>query len=352
MDFKRGSSSDSTMNDNAAQGATSSQGASHSPESSADLGNGFGVGSGYRTGLASSADWKDTLRPVSFGGIVFPATQVKNSSGRKLVKHVYPFRGGQDLIDLGRQAFTINVSAIFVNDPFLTKVFGKDLYPGRFEKLIAKINQGTSDELVHPVLGSIWASCESYNDTTQSTEINTVRLELTFVENGLNSSASFVGTASIPSAEQSASSLDSFAYRAGVDLASKVGLTFSQVVAQVKTAFSAPGLAQTDVAAELELARMNLDIIVGAIPVIEDPINVSAKAELASLGATLNAAGAEYLAGHAPVVKYVTTTQTTTVDIAKERYQDPGRALEIERLNSIPDPLNIAPDTELRVYAY
>jgi hypothetical protein len=52
------------------------------------------------------------------------------------------------------------------------------------------------------------------------------------------------------------------------------------------------------------------------------------------------------------VVRFVTTTQTTTLDIAREQYLDPTRATEIERLNNIPDPLSIPPGTELQIHAY
>ena len=100
------------------------------------------------------------------------------------------------------------------------------------------------------------------------------------------------------------------------------------------------------------MASMNLELLAGALPGLDDPLNVGARANLAALEASLNQAGVEVLAGAPPVVRYVTTTQTTTTDIAKERYQDPLRAGEIEQLNNIPDPLNIPPGTELRIHAY
>ncbi|MCP4674769.1 MAG: hypothetical protein GY854_04490 [Deltaproteobacteria bacterium] len=200
-------SANSSLSKNSAISATASQGSAYSPDSAGDLSNGTGLGTGYSTGAASLADWKSTMRPVSFKGITFPATQVKNSSGRKLVKHVYPYRPGQELVDLGRQAMTINVSAVFCTDPFLTKVFG-NLYPGRYESLLAAINDGESGELVHPVFGTLRAACESYSDTTQTSEINTVRLELTFVEDDISGSLPFSGVSAIDKAKKSAGDLD------------------------------------------------------------------------------------------------------------------------------------------------
>lgn len=347
-----GSSPDSALTANAAESATSSDGSSYSPDSTQDLANGMGLGSGFKSGLASSADWKDTLQRVRFKGVPFPATQVKNTSGRKLVKHVYPYRDGQEVVDLGRTALTINVSAIFVNEPFLVQAFGEDLYPGRYEALLAAINTGESGELRHPMFGTINAACESYNDTTQATEINTVRLELTFVEDNFQLSMPTVGTSPIESAAAAAVAMDKFALSEDIKLPSEVGTTFSETVAQFTDALLTPGKSQDEVQAELELAMMNIEMLMGALPQLDDPINAEAAAELAALMSALKDAATEYLAGQAPLVTYVTRTQTTTTDIAVEKYMDPGRALEIERLNNVPDPLDLAPGTELKIYAY
>ncbi len=200
-------SANSSLSKNSAISATASQGSAYDPNSASDLSNGMGLGTGYLTGATALAVWKSTMRPVSFKGIAFPATQVKNSSGRKLVKHVYPYRPGQEIVDLGRQAMTINVSAVFNTDPFLTKIFG-NLYPGRYESLMAAIHAGESGELVHPVFGTLRATCESYSDTTQSTEINTVRLELTFVEDNISGALPFSAVSATEKAKEAANGLD------------------------------------------------------------------------------------------------------------------------------------------------
>ena len=142
----------------------------------------LGLGNGNLTGIGSSSDWKQMMQPAAFNGIQFPTTQVKGSSGRKLVKHVYPYTSGQDIVDLGRQPLTITMSAVFSSEALFRRAFGDDLYPGRYMQLIATVNDGEAHELIHPVFGKMWARCESYSDTTQATELNTVRLELTFVE--------------------------------------------------------------------------------------------------------------------------------------------------------------------------
>ena len=352
MGKNAGASSDSALAENAARSATSRQVASRSPDSSQELSNGFGLGSGSKSGLASSADWKEVLQPVSFKTVEFPTTQIKISSGRKLVKHVYPYRDGQEIVDLGRTALTVNVSAIFVNEPFLVQAFGNDLYPGRYEALVAAINEGTSGELVHPLFGSLNAACESYNDTTQATEINTVRLELTFVEDNLMVSMPTVGTSEIDAAKASALALDKFAASQGIKLGAETGITFSGVMDQFADALLAPGKSRDEIQAELELAQSYLETLLHAMPGLDDPINAAAAADLAALLSSLKDAATEYLAGIAPLVTYVTRTQTTTADIAVERYRDPNRATEIERLNNVPDPLDVAPGTELKVYAY
>jgi len=345
-----GASSITSLLQNAQKGATAKAGASYSLDSALDLAFGIGLGTGYKTGLTSVADWKDTLRPVTFKGVVFPATQVRGRSGRKLVKHVYPYRPGQDIVDLGRQPLQLDVSAVFANEPFLTRVFGDDLYPGRYEALLAAIHDGASGELVHPVFGSLRVACESYNDTTQSTELNTVRLELTFVEDDTNAQIPFGTVSALDAAGATAEALDSFAAAAGVDLAASAGMSFSEVVTQ--TASVLGGTSVSDVEGAIEMARMNLQLLTGFLPTLDDPLNVGTKADFTALAASLAQAGVDALAGTPPIVLYVTPSQTTTVDIARERYHDPRRATEIEKLNIIPDPLDVAPGTELRIYAY
>jgi prophage DNA circulation protein len=345
-----GASASASLARNAQRGATASQAASFSLDSALDLSFGIGLGTGYKTGLSSTADWKETLRPVSYKGVVFPATQIRGRSGRKLVKHVYPYRPGQDIVDLGRQPLQLDVTAVFANDPFLTRAYGKDLYPGRYEQLLAAIHEGTSGELVHPVFGSLRAACESYNDTTQASELNTVRMDLTFVEDDTNSEIPFGTVSALDAAASAATSLDEFAASIGANLAADAGITFADVVTQAASVLA--GTDVTDAAGAVEMARMNLQLLTGYLPSLEDPIYVETRAELASLGASLQQAAVDVLAGAPPIIVFTTKTQTTTVDIAKERYHDPSRAREIEKLNTIGEPLNIPPGTELKIYAY
>lgn len=337
---------------NAALSATASLSATYDRVSSQDLSYGIGLGTGYKTGQTSSTDWKDSLRAMSFKGVVFPVTNVVNNSGRNLAKHSYPYRPGQDVVDLGRQPLEITVDAIFVNEPFLVQAFGRDLYPGRFEKLLAAIHEGGSGELVHPVFGTLKAICETYNDTTTTDELNAIRVNLTFVEDDTNVAVPFSVPSSFDAATKAAGLLDDFASSLGVDLGATVGTSFSEVTGQVEGQLSADGRSRDEVASELEHARMNIRSLRNALPELDDPINVEVQANLVSLEASLTIAGTEYLAGTPPVITYRTTTQTTTADIARERYDDPLRATEIEQLNSIPDPLDIPPGTELKIHAF
>ncbi|MCP4674768.1 MAG: hypothetical protein GY854_04485 [Deltaproteobacteria bacterium] len=128
--------------------------------------------------------------------------------------------------------------------------------------------------------------------------------------------------------------------------------SFTEVTEDFEDFLSMGGRSQAEVEAELEWVKAEVTRLAAQIPDLEDPINADARAQVASVKASLAQAAVDYLARSAPVVKYVATTQTTTIDIAKERYLDPGRALEIEQLNSIADPLDIPPGTELLIHAY
>ncbi len=128
--------------------------------------------------------------------------------------------------------------------------------------------------------------------------------------------------------------------------------TFAEVVEKFAEFLTKTGRSQAEIEAELEWTRAEVSRLAEQIPDLEDPINAQSRSEIASIKASLAQAATDYLAKSAPIVKYVATTQTTTIDIAKERYLDPGRAIEIEQLNSIADPLDIPPGTELLIHAY
>ncbi len=128
--------------------------------------------------------------------------------------------------------------------------------------------------------------------------------------------------------------------------------SFTEVAENFEEFLSTGGRSQAEVEAELGWVQLEVTRLAGQIPDLNDPINADMRAQVASVKASLSQAAVDYLAASAPIIKYVATTQTTTIDIAKERYLDPGRAIEIEQLNSIADPLDIPPGTELKIHAY
>lgn len=128
--------------------------------------------------------------------------------------------------------------------------------------------------------------------------------------------------------------------------------TFTKVINEFKGFLATPDRTRTEVTAELERTTRKVRTLAEGLRDIDQPRQAEARAQVTALLASLWQSATNYLAGQAPVISYITVSQTTTMDIAKERYLDPERAGEIERLNSISDPLNIPPGTELKIYAY
>ncbi len=91
--------------------------------------------------------WADNLLDATFRGIVFDIVDVEDAADRALAQHAYPYVDGADIEDLGADAKTISVRAIF---------FGDD-YDTRLQAFLAALDAPGAGELVHPVFGSFKA---------------------------------------------------------------------------------------------------------------------------------------------------------------------------------------------------
>lgn len=117
--------------------------------------------------------WADTLLDASFRGVTFDCLRTEDTATRDTASHEYAYMDGADVEDLGRQARTVDISAVF---------FGSD-YETRLQAFLKELDRPGHGELIHPVFGSIkqaqLTNCKIVHEA-DSPDYCTV--ELSFVE--------------------------------------------------------------------------------------------------------------------------------------------------------------------------
>ena len=122
--------------------------------------------------------WND-LHEASFKGVVFQVTGLDDEIARAIVRNEYPHRPGADLDDLGCRPRTGTLHAVF---------FAED-YPAVFMALLAKIDEGGSGELVHPIFGPMVAVIEAARPRHSFDAENAAQVDLNFVEDSTKPAA-------------------------------------------------------------------------------------------------------------------------------------------------------------------
>lgn len=114
--------------------------------------------------------WKDNLLDASFRGVPLHVLGTEMAVARALAQHGMPYRDGDTVEDLGREARQISLRAF---------VWG-DNYEAALQQLIAALDTSGAGELVHPVYGSITVHVARYRvvDAAEQPDAASVELEL------------------------------------------------------------------------------------------------------------------------------------------------------------------------------
>lgn len=119
----------------------------------------------------------DTLRPASFRGISFEVENHSESGGRRLVRHEYPLRDMPYTEDLGKKAGSWQVEAFLVRSKSVDYAAARD----KLREALSAEGPGT---LVHPYLGEMTVSVESYTMKETTREGGYCTFSVVFVESG------------------------------------------------------------------------------------------------------------------------------------------------------------------------
>lgn len=120
--------------------------------------------------------WREHYQAGKFRDAEFVTTDSGFAGGRRLAKHEYPLRDIPYIEDLGRKARSFNLNLF---------VIGAD-YIAQRERLINALEAPGAGTLVHPYLGTMPASVESFRLNESTDRGGMARLEVTFIEAGEN----------------------------------------------------------------------------------------------------------------------------------------------------------------------
>lgn len=117
--------------------------------------------------------WTVPVQQASFKGVTFDVLAVSDEFHRDIAKHAYPFVNGEDLEDMGLQARTVQLQALF---------FGQGYYI-ELQRFLRMVQTQGEDVLVHPILGRLPNMLLSAASLRHDAEnVNYAMLDLTFIE--------------------------------------------------------------------------------------------------------------------------------------------------------------------------
>jgi hypothetical protein len=121
------------------------------------------------------------LPQLSFGGLAFPYQQIKTKGSLRRHVHLYPHSPGGAPEKLGRSLYVFSISSPF-NADFLAPKY-RQLWPSRKNQLVAMFEQGKTDDLLIPDIGSpVRAYCTNWETVLKSSNTSGVACDFEFEE--------------------------------------------------------------------------------------------------------------------------------------------------------------------------
>ncbi|UPG87033.1 DNA circularization N-terminal domain-containing protein [Luteibacter aegosomatis] len=118
--------------------------------------------------------WKDNLLPASFRSIAIDVVGTELDVSRSLALHGVPYRDGESVEDLGRDARRFEVQVVCWGDNYETTL----------QELIVALDSSDDAAFVHPVYGNITVHVERYRIRDDAETPDRAEISLTLIESG------------------------------------------------------------------------------------------------------------------------------------------------------------------------
>jgi len=294
----------------------------------------------------------DQLQAASFAGYIFPWSRIRVSCSLRDHVHIYPHAPGGQPEKLGRNLYEFHFTCPFHQNLIVWERKNNNTppWPETLASLRIIFEGGKSFDLVIPTIGTVTAYCTKWDEDADARHRSGVAAEFSFREDGselfLVTELIAARTAATYAARQS---YQQAVYTAGL---SGTDSSFDKLTKAVQELEAVKSRAEEEayiVSAKAE-SVVALCETVAALPVLGDPpyffvLDSVRELQYSALQLQLDAGK-----GSKPIVTYTVPLLMPVSLVSKRLYGDTSHALEIMRLNAIPDPLAILPGTVLRVY--
>lgn len=283
----------------------------------------------------------------SFRGIEFGVVSTSDTLQRRVAEHVFPYRDGAEIEDLGRRARPTNIQGVFSGENYLTDL----------NALLLTVDGGESGPFTHPILGTWTAKCISVQVNHIHSARDTANVTIELVEDGVSSD--LPDLASIVAIENAHAEAVAATSTAVAEIDRDPTGDAESATAQLTSALTDAAGFVADVNATLdnldarfEQTRSANNLAIAALEAAYDDVTIypAIKALRAMTKSALDLK--QRLEARAPkIVVFEVPVLTSLVAIAIRLYGDPDRQSDILRLNKIRNPSLIPAGTQLRVYA-
>lgn len=284
----------------------------------------------------------DQLQPWAFDGLSFAVKSYNVRCKLRDHVHVYPHSPGGAVEKLGRELYTIHVSASFQT------TFKKfpNAWPQDLASLRDKFEREITSALLIPTIGTIQAYMMSFDQSGSGKVRSGEYVEIEFRED--QDSAFLINQlidVKVTKLADASKALISAASDAGVTLGTLTGLVsdFAAIGDQVELYGSLASSKLEGIAASCAALDASFDFGLAK--------NWSMTNALHDVWNSAIVTRQDLLKRSVPIIDYSTPTLMSVTDVAKALYGDSSRASEVMQLNALDDPFRIVANTNLRVYA-
>jgi len=138
---------------------------------------------GFPQGFDVEKTAANAFAKAAFDGIEFAYIDVAVKGGTRFAVHEFPHSPGAEIEKMGRRPYIVIFTCTFHRIPGseLDKQY-PELYPTRLRQLRERFEKELTAELVVPTIGTIKATCTSWNQTFNSNSPTGEAVQLEFIE--------------------------------------------------------------------------------------------------------------------------------------------------------------------------
>lgn len=287
-----------------------------------------------------------TILRASFEGVEFPVASADTTTSHDGQGHKAYLVPGADFEPTG-----LNEDHGTLTVPLHNGVDGmEDLYPATFRRLLAAVKANPIGAMVHPTRGRIRAFVSVFHDAFDASTQDGITVQLQWAEHNGNSTDQATDPATAPR-QRTAAACVLAAERVDAEIvalgnpllmalliAGYIGEQFAQLDSVVQTAGS--------IQAIFALMQDRVDEL-REYPEFTVALGFGVAGALSGLGVSLVGTLSTYISGLSTASGVVTQVNQTVWDIAEASYGTVRGVEAILDANTIPDPMNIPPGTEL-----